>query len=70
MSERGVRAVEKRALAKLRAHPELRRLWAEYGGELEEGFAPLTAEEIEALFGLARTPEELGLLYKVICMVQ
>lgn len=70
LSERAVRAIEKRALQKLARHPELRQLWTEYGGELEEGFARLTDEEVRALFGLARTPEELRLMFKVISAIQ
>lgn len=70
MSERGVREVEKRALRKLRAHPELRQFWAQYGSELEECFTPLTLAEVEALFQLAETPQELGLLYRIISTIQ
>jgi hypothetical protein len=70
LSERAVRKVEKRALAKLRAHPELRRIWSEIGGPLDEGFVPLTTQEVEALLNLTQTPEELGLMYKVICTIQ
>jgi len=70
ISERAVRAIEKRAVQKLRLHPELRQLWAEYYGDLEEAFVPLTAAEIEAFLGLARSPQELGLVYRVLCLVQ
>ena len=70
MSERGVRAVERRAFQKLRQHPALRRLWQEYTGNLDEEDIRLTLDEIEALFQVARTPEEQRLVRKVLALIQ
>jgi hypothetical protein len=55
MSERGVRAVERRALEKLRRHPALRAIWREL---VDEGAAStldpkLTDAEIAAVYRLA-----------------
>ena len=71
MSERGVRAVERRAFEKLRQHPLLRQAWQRYlAGELDEHQLGLTPEESEALFNLIRTPEERGLIQKVLRLIQ
>jgi hypothetical protein len=71
MSERGVREVERRALQKLRSHPLLRQAWQEYLiGELDEAELVLTRQEIEALFAVAHTPEERGLIQKVLRLIQ
>ena len=71
MSERGVRAVERRAFEKLRQHPVLRQAWQQFlAGELDEHQLDLTPEEIEALFNLARTPEERGVIEKVLRLIQ
>jgi len=71
MSERGVRAVECRALRKLRNHPLLKNLWSQYlSGELDEQNWVLDPAEIAALFDLARTPEERQLIEKVLTIVQ
>jgi hypothetical protein len=71
MSERAVRNVEKRALAKLRKHHLLRALWDEIKMETLETLAAstedsLTGPEIAALFGLAETPEERLALKRVL----
>ena len=60
LSERAVRAIERRALSKLRRHPALRRLAKELGwSDLEEGCEDdFTLDEIRALLGLTRTGEE------------
>ena len=66
ISERAVRAIERRALEKLRRHPKLRALWAELSDQdrvdepnlAEKLDAELTPPEIAALFGLVRTAEE------------
>jgi hypothetical protein len=71
MSERGVREVERRAFQKLRNHPLLRRVWQQYlVGELEEHGLMLTPEEAEALFRVACTPEERGLIQRVLRLIQ
>ena len=67
MSERGVREVERRAFQKLRQHPLLRQAWRQYQArELDEQQLELTPEEIEALFSLARTSEERGLIQDLL----
>jgi hypothetical protein len=61
ISERGVREIEKRAIAKLRRHPLLRRIWAEFSAhhpDLDESLF-LTRTEANALLSLARTPFEI-----------
>jgi Sigma-70, region 4 len=71
MSERGVRAVERRAFKKLRQHPLMRQVWQQFlAGELDEHQLGLTQEEIEALFNMARTPEERFLIEKVLRLIQ
>lgn len=71
MSERAVRAAERRAFQKLRQHPLLRQAWQQFlAGELDEHQPGLTPEEIEALFNLARTPEERGVIEKVLRLIQ
>lgn len=71
MSLRGVREVERRAFAKLRRNPLLKEFWWRYlSGELEEeGQAPLTRAEIDALFELARTSDEQVVIGKVLRFV-
>ncbi len=74
ISERAVRSIERRALAKLRRHPELRALWAELrarepAGEpelAEELNRELTASETAALLGLARNSKERQALEKLL----
>jgi hypothetical protein len=54
MSERAVRQIEKRALAKLRRHPLLRQLWRDHQqADLEEAHFELTHAEMAALQALA-----------------
>ena len=70
LSERAVRAIEKRALLKLRRHPLLREVWAEFASQpVEEDAIDLTPEEIGALFGLVRNPFERRALLKVLLFV-
>ncbi len=70
LSTRAVRAIERRALRKLASHPLLREMWQEYcGGELDESNLRLSAEEIAAVIGLARTSHELDLIKKVLDLV-
>ncbi len=71
MSERGVRAVERRAFEKLRQHAILRQAWQQFlAGELDEHEVNLTKEEVPALFNLARTSQERALLQKVLRLIQ
>ena len=70
MSERAVRAVERRAFEKLRRHPLLRQVWRQFPkGELDEYQQALTPEEADALLKMARTPQELHLLRKVLRVI-
>ena len=72
ISERAVRNIEKRALAKLGKHPVMRELWDEYqallaaDSALGESDAGLTPAEIRALWGLTRTTGERFLLRKLL----
>jgi len=74
ISERAVRSIERRALAKLRANPRLRALWAELHGRdtaaepelAEELKSELTGSEAAALLGLARTSRERQVLEKLL----
>ena len=71
VSERCVREIERRALAKLRRHPLLREIWQEYvRGELEEAYGCLTPAEVDALLGLCRSTEEYRLVKKVLQVTQ
>jgi hypothetical protein len=70
LSERAVRSIEKRAIRKLKKHPLLRQLWAEFESaptsvSVEES-ADLSGEELAALFGLVETPDERHALLKVL----
>lgn len=71
LSERAVRQIERRAVRKLLAHPELRQAWQDYlSGQLEEDEGVLTPEEVEALLSLVRTPEEKFVIQKVLRLMQ
>ncbi len=71
LSERAVREIEKRAIAKLLNNPVVRKLWQDYSsGDLNEEDFRLTAAEIEALFSLTRTSMERLLMQKVVDLVQ
>jgi hypothetical protein len=71
MTERGVRAVEKRALRKLWQNPLLRKLWREYlRGELIEHAARLSTAELQVLVGLARSHAERETLQRVFAIIQ
>ncbi len=77
ISERTVRAIEKRAIEKLRRHPVLRDLWREWktGGIKEVALAgrsdwALTRAEAAAVYALARTPEERQALRKLFALTQ
>lgn len=71
VSERAVRNIERRAIKKLLAHAELRQAWQDYlSGQLDEGELSLTPEEVYALLGLVRTPEEAFVIRKVLWSIQ
>jgi hypothetical protein len=71
ISERAVRAIERRAIRKLAQHPELQALWRQYlAGELSEDRHNLSEAEIEALLGLARSQAELETILRVLEIVQ
>ena len=71
LSERAVRAIEKRALRKLAQHPRLRELWRQFlAGELTEQGHQLSAPEIQALLGLTRSRAELAALRKALARVK
>ncbi len=77
ISERTVREIERRALAKLRRHPALRELWREWSArEIEETglevFPPwaLSRAEIAAVYALTRTPEERQVVEKLLALTQ
>ena len=70
LSERAVRAIERRAVRKLRQHPLMRSIWAELRSaspsvSVEES-VDLNAEELAALLGLVESPEERHALMKVL----
>ena len=71
VSERAVRAIEKRALQKLARHPKLQEIWRQFlAGELTEQAQPLSAPEINALLGLTRSRAERAALRKALELVQ
>ncbi len=71
ISERAVRAIEKRALRKLNQHPAVRALWREWIGEgaasVED--AELTDAEIQAVYDLAWAPAERRVLDKLMALI-
>jgi len=70
LSERAVRAIEKRALRKLAQHPRLQEIWRRFrAGELTEQEHRLSALEIQALWGLTRSPAERAALRKALAEV-
>jgi hypothetical protein len=74
LSQRAVRAIEQRAIRKLRNHTLLRQLWADLeslGARApRQGGSDLTGPELAALFGLARTPSERRALLKVLAAIR
>ena len=67
ISERAVRQIERRAIEKIKRDPQLYHVWQKYlAGELAEGQTVLTVDEVDALFGLVRTPEERLVIRKVL----
>jgi hypothetical protein len=73
ISERAVRVIEQRAFDKIRNHPLLRQFWNEWRGRgLDEAGGPdgaLSRLEMAALYSLARGPEELQVLRKVVLLM-
>ena len=75
ISERAVRTIERRAIEKLRRHPDLRAIWQEWvKGAIKEGVVPvvnweLNRSEIAALYGLAQTPAERALLQRLLAWI-
>ena len=67
LSQRAVRTIEKRALRKLRRHPALRALWAQW----ESVAAPrqLDWAEVDALFALVATPLERRALIQALITI-
>jgi hypothetical protein len=77
ISERAVREIERRAFEKLRRHPALKQFWREWmTGEVEEAALgspepwTLSFSEIDAIYALARTPEEQQALRKLLILTQ
>jgi Sigma-70, region 4 len=71
ISERAVRAIEHRAIAKLRNHPVLKEVLREWQGhDIEESRVPteyqLSREEVAAVLALARTPFERYAVRKLL----
>jgi len=76
ISERAVREIERRAFDKLRQHPALRDFWCEWQAcDIKESARPtlhawaLSRAEIDAVYTLARTPEERHVLGKLIALM-
>jgi hypothetical protein len=71
ISERAVRAIEHRAIQKLKNHPLLREIWQEYlRGKLEEHEWSLTAAEVAALFAHTQNPTERRLMQRILRLTQ
>ena len=71
ISERAVKAIERRAIQKLRQHPVLRDVWQQFlAGDLDEHQLVLASEEVEALASLTRTAEEQRVLQKILKLIQ
>jgi len=71
LSERGVRAVERRALEKLRRHPALQAIWREWIGKGAGSAEDLefTDAEVAAVYGLARTRAEQRAVENLMALV-
>ena len=74
ISERAVRAIERRAIEKLRNHPVLKEVLGEWlGRDIDEGGhgtdCKLNREEMAAVLALARTPYERSVLRKLLRIV-
>ena len=76
ISQRTVREIEHRALAKLRSHPALKNFWREWQtGQIRETALraakqwTLSRTEVAAVYALARTPFERQVLRKLLALV-
>jgi DNA-binding CsgD family transcriptional regulator len=75
ISERAVRNIERRAVAKLRRNPVLKALWREWSrGEIEEQLVAtshwkLTPPEIAAVYALAHTSMEREVIRKLMALI-
>jgi hypothetical protein len=74
ISERAVRAIERRAIEKLRNHPVLKEVMREWQGRgIDEGGhgtdCQLNREEMAAVLALAKTPYERDTVRKLLRMV-
>jgi hypothetical protein len=75
LSERAVRAIEQRAIEKLKRHPMIRAIWKECSERRssvadESPAGALTSEEAAALLGLAQTEFERRVLQKILALVR
>ena len=77
LSQRTVREIERRALAKLRSHPALRDFWREWTtGDIKETASRVSKQwalnraEVTALFALATTPAERRASQKLLALAQ
>jgi hypothetical protein len=73
LSECAVRAIEQRAIQKLKRHPMIKSLWKEYTESrspvADSASGALTSGEAAALLGLARTAFERRVLKKILALV-
>ena len=76
ISQRTVREIEHRALAKLRRHPALKHFWREWQtGQIRETASraskqwTLSRAEVAAVYGLARTPFERRAVRKLLALI-
>jgi DNA-binding CsgD family transcriptional regulator len=77
ISQRTVREIERRALAKLRSHPALQDFWREWQTrEIKETRLPIAKQwvlnraEVAAVYALAETPAERQVLRKLLALTQ
>jgi DNA-binding XRE family transcriptional regulator len=75
LSERAVRAIEQRAIEKLKRHPLLKGIWKEYTESRlsltdEPAAGTLTSGEAAALLGLAQTALERQVIQKILALVR
>jgi hypothetical protein len=75
LSERAVRAIEQRAIEKLKRHPMVRAIWKEFTESRlsvtdDSAAGALTSEEAAALLGLAQTTLERQVVRKILALVR
>ena len=73
LSERAVRAIEQRAIEKLKRHPRVRAIWKEFTESRlsvtdDSAAGALTSEEAAALLRLAQTAFERRVLRKILAL--